>query len=332
MMNIKISVIVPVYNVLNYIEVCVKSMTDQSYSALEILLVDDGSTDGSSKTCDELASTDTRIKVIHKKNGGSSDARNVGILSATGDYIVFIDSDDYWDDNKALEHMVHQLKESDADVLVFGYKKWHEQEERMENVTKQGMRDCIVYKDKITAFDYMMGKNIYISSACSKLIKRDLFKRCDLIFEKNVTSEDIEWSARLAIITNSFDYYEKNIYIYVQRAGSKTKNMNVQSVMTLMRNIKACVTLGESIIETKFYPVYMGYTAYQYITLLANSLKLEKCDRQEIEKWLRANVHVMRFGKSKKVKLIYFLCRFVGFKLAYVLLSFFLKRKRGAVA
>ncbi len=89
-----VSVIIPVYNVKKYLEKSVGSVTSQTYKELEILLVDDGSTDGSGEICDKLADMDSRIAVVHKKNGGLSDARNVGLDIATGDYILFVDSDD----------------------------------------------------------------------------------------------------------------------------------------------------------------------------------------------------------------------------------------------
>ena len=98
MMKELISVIVPVYNVEKYLDNCVQSILRQSYTNLEIILIDDGSTDKSSQLCDEYSQKDKRIKVIHKKNGGQSDARNVGITVATGKYIAFVDSDDYIDE------------------------------------------------------------------------------------------------------------------------------------------------------------------------------------------------------------------------------------------
>ena len=91
----KVSIIVPVYNVEKYVERCIESIIKQSYKNLEIILIDDGSKDNSGKICDEYAEKDNRIKVIHKKNGGLSDARNTGLNIADGEYICFIDSDDY---------------------------------------------------------------------------------------------------------------------------------------------------------------------------------------------------------------------------------------------
>ena len=115
MMDEKISVIVPVYNVEAYLERCVESILKQTYSNLEILLVNDGSTDKSGELCDQLALRDQRIRVIHKENGGLSDARNRGIDEASSDLIGFIDSDDMY------ETLYRQLRESNADLSMCGH-------------------------------------------------------------------------------------------------------------------------------------------------------------------------------------------------------------------
>ena len=119
-MDEKISVIVPVYNVEQYLERCVDSIINQTYKNLEILLVNDGSTDNSGQLCDELAKKDDRIRVIHKENGGLSDARNVGIDEAEAELIGFIDSDDYIDEDM-YETLYRQLRESNADLSMCGH-------------------------------------------------------------------------------------------------------------------------------------------------------------------------------------------------------------------
>ena len=111
----KVSVIVPVYNVEKYLDECVNSIINQSYSNLEIILVDDGSSDTSGQKCDTYKAVDNRIKVIHKKNGGLSDARNVGIEIATGEYISFIDSDDYVSEI-FIESLVNKVNNTDCKV------------------------------------------------------------------------------------------------------------------------------------------------------------------------------------------------------------------------
>lgn len=117
----KISVIVPVYKVEKYLERCVRSLCNQTYENLEIILVDDGSPDDSGKICDTLAKLDERITVIHKKNGGLSDARNVGIQCATGEYLAFIDSDD-WYDPKILEVLYFLCENNQAEIAECSYR------------------------------------------------------------------------------------------------------------------------------------------------------------------------------------------------------------------
>ena len=107
-MNELISVIVPVYNVESYLSRCVDSIVEQTYHDLEIILVDDGSTDGSPQICDDYATKDSRIKVIHKKNGGEGDARNCGVVSSHGEYMSFVDSDDWLTPN-AIEVLYHSM-------------------------------------------------------------------------------------------------------------------------------------------------------------------------------------------------------------------------------
>lgn len=117
-----ISIIVPVYNVENYLDKCIQSIVEQTYKNIEIILIDDGSTDNSGKKCDEWAKKDNRIKVVHKKNGGVSSARNVGIDSADGEYIGFVDGDDYI--NKYMyEIMYNEIKKDNVDLVMCDYQR-----------------------------------------------------------------------------------------------------------------------------------------------------------------------------------------------------------------
>lgn len=121
----KISVIVPVFNVENYLEKCVKSIIEQTYKNLEVILVDDGSTDKSGFLCDELKKQDYRIKVIHKTNGGLSDARNAGIQVSTGKYLSFIDSDDYLE-RTALEQMMQAILISHSEIAICNIMRFYD--------------------------------------------------------------------------------------------------------------------------------------------------------------------------------------------------------------
>ena len=116
----KVSFIVPVYRVEKYLEQCVNSVLNQTYQNIELILVDDGSPDNCPKMCDEYAFEDNRVKVVHKPNGGLSDARNAGLSVATGEYIIFMDSDDFWTSNNHLEQLMNIVKtNSDCDFIGF---------------------------------------------------------------------------------------------------------------------------------------------------------------------------------------------------------------------
>lgn len=119
---LKISVIIPVYRAEQYLDQCVRSLLDQTYPNLEIILVDDGSPDGSGVMCDGYAAQDARVKVIHKENSGANASRAAGLAEATGDYVAFMDSDD-WIDPDAFSQCVQQIRQDDADCVLFGYVK-----------------------------------------------------------------------------------------------------------------------------------------------------------------------------------------------------------------
>ncbi len=139
----RISVVVPIYNVEKYLPRCINSIRKQSFQELEIILVDDGSKDSSGKLCDEYATVDDRIKVIHKSNGGLSDARNTGLGTAAGDYVCFIDSDD-WIESETLERAAGAI--DDADIVVWGYSK--DEVDENENVRSSSIHrtDAVVTK------------------------------------------------------------------------------------------------------------------------------------------------------------------------------------------
>ena len=123
-----ISVIVPVYNVERYLRRCVDSILHQTYRNLEVLLVDDGSTDASGAICDEYAAQEERVTAVHQKNGGLSAARNAGLERAQGTYLCFVDSDDFLD-SRMLETLCRDLQEKDADVAVVGFRMFEREEE-----------------------------------------------------------------------------------------------------------------------------------------------------------------------------------------------------------
>lgn len=214
-----ISVIVPIYNVEKYLERSIGALINQTYSNLEIILVNDGSKDSSGAICDEFAARDSRIKVIHKENGGSSSARNMGIEAATGDYIGFCDSDDY-PEKDLYENLLNVAKEHPDMVIA---------QAMSSDYTDDGIMVKGPYKDsgkvnfltKQEMFRLLM-LHVGDSSFCTKLIKADYMKK--FRFEEGRLNEDFELIIRMLLEIPGIYSLEKNGYNIVLRHGSNSRN------------------------------------------------------------------------------------------------------------
>lgn len=179
-----LSIIVPVYNIKEYLPRCVASICAQTYRNLEILLVDDGSTDGTGELCDELAGKDTRIKVFHKKNGGSSSARNLGISKANGEFLGFVDSDDYIEPDM-YEKLLHVLKENNGVMAQIGRDEINEAGERLPDICIPPKKpECI----QTEAFLKELLMHRGDCSFCTKLVAKKLFTKKR--FPEGVLNED----------------------------------------------------------------------------------------------------------------------------------------------
>jgi len=210
----KVSIIVPVYNVQEYVGNAVKSLVCQTYRDLEIILVDDGSTDGSGSLCDEFLKQDERIKVIHKENGGLSSARNAGLDIATGDFLLFLDADDYLCLN-AVEVLVQIQKSTDADIVQFRYE--HTDCLYAENfVSHTG--DVEIVTDRHAFYDKLYKIGGEGASACTKFYKKDLF--VDLRFKHGVLHEDEFMITDILTKPQKIAYINDNLYYYVMRGNS----------------------------------------------------------------------------------------------------------------
>lgn len=219
----KISVIVPVYRVEKYLNRCVDSILQQSYRDLEIILVDDGSPDQCGSICDHYAVIDARVVAIHQKNGGLSDARNAGLRIATGEYVGFVDSDDYVYP-QMYEKLYETLKNSGADISICNYAYVDEEtgriDERMtgQSPIKNETMNCDQALSKINPL--MEGYSYYVT-AWNKLYKRSLFE--DICFKRGHIHEDEYIVHHLFAKCQRIASIDDVLYIYSQRSGSIMK-------------------------------------------------------------------------------------------------------------
>ena len=231
----KVSIIIPVYNVEQYLERCVESVLNQTLSDLEIILIDDGSTDNCSLICDQYVERDNRIKVIHKHNGGLASARNAGLKIATGVYILFVDSDD-WIDSGTAEELVAVAEKFQVDFVRFRpmYAGWpnHTEGSLCDFSTERGMKEGLYQREDIF-------KEIYprlfatpqltlgvIVAAWRSLYRKDFLENNKILFDEEIRySEDTIFSAKVVTAANSFYYLDgPRYYHYFYNESSITKS------------------------------------------------------------------------------------------------------------
>lgn len=214
--NPKVSVIVPIYNVEPYLRRCVDSVLAQTLSELEIILVNDGSSDGCPSICDEYAGRDSRIKVIHKINGGLSSARNAGLDAATGDFIAFVDSDDYIAP-EMVENLMNALQEATADISICGIQRVDEFYSPTGKTDTYGFQLLTGMQalDKLYTNDY-----VYFTVACNKLFKRFLFS--SYRFPVGKLFEDGYAAFRYYFVSKTVVCLPDCLYFYLARSNSIT--------------------------------------------------------------------------------------------------------------
>lgn len=227
-----ISVIVPVYNIEKYIRKCVQSIVKQRYRNLEIILVDDGSTDSSGEICDELARTDERICVVHKENGGLSDARNCGIERANGECLVFIDGDDFIHP-LMIERLYLLAEQYDCDIVACGYIPVLEDEEIVSAEPIQKGNIHIFETNDI----YEQFGRLEITLAWNKIYKKSLFDT--IRYPKGHVHEDEYVIHHLAGACKRLVYTEEKLYYYLTRDGSimsKVSRQRIEDIMYAMKD------------------------------------------------------------------------------------------------
>lgn len=254
-----ISVIVPIYNVEKYLNRCVESIVNQTYKDLEIILVDDGSPDNCPQICDSWAEKDNRIKVVHKENGGLSDARNAGMRNATGEVVSFIDSDD-WIESNMFEKMLSQMEQDNSDIVSCGV-KWVEENGK---ILKNDTVDQHETLDTHSAMSELINDGKLKQHVWNKIYKTELIK--DILFEKGKYHEDVFWSYQIigkaecvSVVTDSF-------YYYVQRTNSiMGEGFSEKRLDALDANYLRCEYMKKNfpdLFDNALY-VYIGSCHYQ---------------------------------------------------------------------
>jgi len=264
----KVSIIVPVYNTENYIEKCLISIVNQTLEDIEIIVVNDGSTDNSENIINEfIEKYPYKIKYYKKQNGGLSDARNYGLSYANGEYIGFVDSDDYIEISM-YEKMYNLAKKEEADIVECDF-EW-------------------VYPDKTkvdTGIEYKTNEDLFVHSrvmACNKIIKKDIIN--DITFPKGLRYEDVEFFYKLIPNVNKISVLKEPLYYYIQRESSisNLQNERTAEIFTILNNII------EFYKEKNTYDKFKVELEYMYIRFLLGSsfLRMVKVKDKKVRKEL----------------------------------------------
>ena len=270
-----ISVIVPVYKVEDYLEKCIQSIINQTYNNLQIILVDDGSPDNCGKICDVYAKKDKRIEVVHKNNGGLSDARNVGINKAKGEYIAFVDSDDYIE-KSMYKDMYNLMEKRKADVCICNFYNVEGNNKSLKNPNK-GIQEY----DKISILKEILLDTKVQSYAWNKLYKKEVFNNIKYPVGKKY--EDIGTTFYILEKCNKIIVTGKPEYYYLNRKDSIVNNVNEQTIIDYIELIiKRYDYIEKNLKELDKYNKY--YLAKTLITAYYDikSLKDIKSETQKL--------------------------------------------------
>lgn len=302
----KVSFILPVYKVEAYLRECVSSISCQTYKNIEIILVDDGSPDGSPAICDQLAIKDNRIKVLHKPNGGLSDARNAGLEIATGDYVVFIDSDDFWLGKDSLDRLVSLIKQyPECNFYGFNCRYYYPGSNTYTN--------WVQYTDEVlfpisgsSAMISLVKSGTLPMSACLKVINRKWLINNKITFKIGQIAEDIPWFINLLDKSGKCMFVNDYIYAYRQnRVGSITATSGESSFSSLLNIVRNELTLIDG---RSFTPeaknALLSFLAYEVSIMISGTCYLPKEKQPNARRELKQLCWLFQHTLNPKVRMV----------------------------
>lgn len=313
------SIIVPAYNIENEIEKCINSIINQSFKAIEIILINDGSCDNTGIICEKISKKDNRIRVVHKENEGLSATRNNGIDLAKGEYLIFIDGDDYIEPD-SLEKFYESIKNNKhPDLLI--------------TRIKQVYSDSIKYMDENLTFAKLNTKQDYIDLIFNKsnntwpsvryIARKEFIKNFSLEFAEGYLHEDIDWTFNLFLYAESFAVNKHYWYNHIKtRDESITSNISGQNIIDVIELVAKNIN--------KIKEVSLNNNTKKIMSLrLVNSLyailnyfpKANEDEKKRIIKLLKKNNEILKHAKYFRHRLFNIFCKIFGFRISLFLMD-----------
>lgn len=301
----EVSIILPVYNTAAYLEEAVGSVTRQEGGIdLEIILVDDGSTDGRSPAlCDRLARNDSRIRVIHQTNQGLSMARNAGLAAATGDYLLFLDSDDFWIRTDTLSRLLAAYRHHpECDFIGFNWIEYYSPERQRRSVDFG--RYVPEVTDGSTALRSLLRSGMTPMTACAKILRRSFLTDHNIRFIPGITSEDIPWFMELLTTSDHCLFLHDYLYGYRQQvSGSITARYTHRRFDHLTQIVREGVAKALTEPRAEMKEALLAFYATEYCILLSHIDVVPKGERAKVWALLKRYRYLLHYDLSPKVRL-----------------------------
>lgn len=313
----RFSIIVPVYNVEKYLHECVESVLEQTFSDFELILVDDGSPDSCPQICDQYCKVDSRVRVVHKQNGGLSSARNAGLDVASGEYILFLDSDDYWCTINVLELINKCIMHVQSDVYIFGMKKYFESKGKYTKYQKPVLNEEKGF-DTYT-MRVLMQHNLYRACAWDKVVKRSVIENNSMRFVIGQMSEDIEWCTKLLLYAKSVQIVPECVYVYRQEnINSITANVSRKNLEHILRVITKYAEVDDEFVKQ--------FIANQYVLWITTANRVSKNEIKDLIQQAKRYWFLLEYNWYPYVKKVSRM-KFLGFCILMYMLGVYRKVK-----
>lgn len=329
-----LSIVIPVYNAEKYLEECFACIRAQNFTDYEVIIIDDGSKDGSPQICDQYAEEDARVKVFHIPNGGPSRARNLGFLKAAGDYIYCIDNDDCINSDEYFQAIYDSLSRTPVDVLQTGaiyIKEGETTARKILSLPAIGEQEIITPQQTISHL--IMGEK-YETSCWTKIINRDFLIQNKLFFDESLTVEDLDWNMRFLPIVKRYNLLPRTDYVHIFRQGSITASQGekrLKNCLDQITVIKRWYTFFDNCPDQNLRVTMLGYLCYQFCITLGMSVTLPENMRLNVVDELCRLCKITKYGVGKRGKIAHLICRTLGFRVLFFVTGLYYKRFRTSV-
>lgn len=317
------SIIVPVYRVEAYLDECIHSVLTQDFPDFELILVDDGSPDRCPEMCDSYAQKDKRIHIIHQKNGGLAAARNSGLKQAVGDYILFLDSDDFWNSSTLLSELNDKISKSgQKNIILFSCIDWEVSTDTYQRPRKE--YDLLRFQqlDTKDILCYLLESKLFPGGSVISAIRKEFLNANGIRFDDEIkVCEDYDWLFQVFLRADSIDAINAPYYTYRRHGGTLSTKVNAQSVCWLMKTIDKWGEYGKEHLSGRLQQAFMNYLSHVYSTGFIFCGNMDNKERKKALALMEPYKKILNYSQWTRLKLVKWCRVLVGGNLTSILLK-----------